>query len=67
MSTDNRPTRNKTQLASAYGISIATLQVWLADIPGLELRKGQRIFTPKQLRLIYAHLDEPNSEAPHRP
>lgn len=67
MTNDNRPTRNRTQLAQYYGIHLATLQIWLADIPGLELRKGQRIFTPRQLRLIYEHLGEPDENQPHIP
>jgi hypothetical protein len=43
---------NKTILAQKYGISLPTLNKWLADIPELKLRPYQRIFTPRQLDII---------------
>ena len=50
---------SKGQLASAYGVHIATFKTWLKPIKGLDLRDGQRILTPKQVELIIAHLGDP--------
>ena len=47
---------NKTMLADAYGVSVQTLNKWLEMVPELEVRKGQRLFTPKQIRLISEHI-----------
>lgn len=47
---------NKSMLANAYGVSVQTLNKWLDMVPELEVRKGQRLFTPKQLSLISNHL-----------
>ena len=52
-------TISKGELAKAYGIHLSTLNKWLALVPDLELRKGQRVLTPKQVGLIIAHVGEP--------
>lgn len=52
-------TMTKGELARAYGVHPSTLNNWLAMVPNLELRKGQRMLTPKQVRLIMEHLGEP--------
>jgi len=52
-------TLSKGELSRAYGIHISTLNKWLVEVPGLELKKGQRVLTPKQVELIMEHLGEP--------
>lgn len=47
---------NKSMLAEAYGVSVQTLNKWLQMVPDLEVRRGQRLFTPKQLEIISMHL-----------
>ena len=49
----------KSELARAYGVHVSTLNKWLKNIPDLNLMKGQRVFTPKQVRLIMEDLGEP--------
>ena len=49
----------KTELAKIYGVNLATFKNWLDDVPRLVLKPNQRIFTPKQVRQIVAHLDSP--------
>jgi hypothetical protein len=50
---------SKGQLAQAYGVHVSTLNKWLKNIPDLNLMKGQRVLTPKQVRLIMEDLGEP--------
>ena len=60
MSQTQKPkTTSKGELARAYGVHISTLNNWLTLIPDLDLRKGQRVLTPKQVGLIIEHLGEP--------
>jgi len=49
----------KKELAIAYNIHPQTLSKWLMSVPDLNMSPKQRIFTPKQLKLIYDHLGEP--------
>jgi hypothetical protein len=49
----------KSQLARAYKVHLKTFQAWLLKVPNLELTPNQRTLTPKQVRLIYEHLDPP--------
>ncbi len=49
-------TMSKKQLCEHYSISYETLNKWLKCIPELNEEKGQRIYTPKQVRLILNHL-----------
>lgn len=53
-----KPT-TKTNLAKEYGVSYPTFINWLKKIPELNLNPKQRILTPKQVTLIYKHLNEP--------
>lgn len=50
----------KGQLAKAYQVDISTFNRWLTKIKGLELDKGQRVLTPKQVEIIHAHLGNPD-------
>lgn len=50
---------SKKELAADYKVHYQTLAKWLKNIPNLNLDPKQRIFTPKQLELIYQHLGEP--------
>jgi hypothetical protein len=60
MSLPNTPkAMSKGKMAQAYGVHASTLNNWLAMVPDLELRKGQRMLTPKQVRLVMEHLGEP--------
>ena len=52
-------TISKGELAKAYGIHISTFNNWIQLVPNLNLRKGQRVLTPKQVGLIIEHLGEP--------
>ncbi len=52
-------TSTKTQLAKQYKVHYSTFVKWLQMIPDLNLTKGQRLLTPKQVELIYKHLGEP--------
>ena len=49
----------RTELAKQYGVSYTTFLNWLKEIPELNLNSKKRILTPKQVALIYKHLDEP--------
>jgi hypothetical protein len=50
----------KKQLAKKYQISYNTFNVWLSQIPDLNLRYRQRMLNPRQIDLIYKALGEPN-------
>lgn len=50
----------KGQLAKAYGVDLSTFNRWIAKVPDLELERGQRVLTPKQVALIHAHLGNPD-------
>ena len=54
-----RTTSNRTQLAQDYKVHYNTFIKWLKKIPGLKLSTKQRIFTPKQMQIIYDELGEP--------
>jgi transposase len=57
METNNNPTTmSKKELCKHYKVSYETFNTWLKRIPELNEEKGQRIFTPKQVRLIFEHL-----------
>lgn len=49
----------KSQLSKKFNISLPTLNKWLDRIPELTDHKNERIFTPKQVELIFLHLGEP--------
>lgn len=51
--------KSKRELASQYGISVQTFSKWIKEIPNLNLKRCQKIFTPKQVELITLHIGEP--------
>jgi len=54
-----KPTASKSELTRLYGVSMTTMTKWLADVPDLNLKRGQKILTPKQLSKVYEFLGEP--------
>ena len=50
---------SKSQLAKLYNVSYNTIMKWLKAIPELNLTPKQRIFTPKQIEIIFNELGEP--------
>jgi len=54
-----KPTASKSELKSLYGVSMTTMIKWLAEVPDLNLKRGQKILTPKQLSKVYLFLGEP--------
>jgi len=54
-----KKTYSKTQLAKLYNVSYNTFINWVKNIPELRLSPKQRIFTPKQLEILFEHLGEP--------
>ena len=50
---------SKSQLDRLYHISYKTFMNWIKNIPELKLSSKQRIFTPKQLEIIFRELGEP--------
>lgn len=49
----------KSELAVEYGVSMTTMRKWINAIPNLNLSKNQRLLTPVQVDIIYAHLGSP--------
>lgn len=43
----------KSELAREYGISIKTFQVWLREVPDINVKPKQRILSPKQTKMFY--------------
>lgn len=59
MTTTKTVAMNKTQLARAYNVNINTFSRWLAKF---EHKLGDvtgRIYTPKQVAIIFENLGEP--------
>jgi len=54
-----RKTKTKSELAKLYGVHVSTFMNWIKEIAELKLNPSQRIFTPKQVELIYKNLGEP--------
>jgi len=52
---------SKSELAGLYNIHPDTLRKWLESVPDLQLKKSQRILTPKQVEKVFIHLGEPES------
>lgn len=52
-------TATKSKLAKLYGVHPSTFNNWIKKIPNLKLMPNQRIFTPRQVEIIYNHLGEP--------
>lgn len=54
-------TINLTLLAQAYGVNIATLKKWIQPFQEeIKYRNHQRIFTPKQVSIIFEKLGMPD-------
>lgn len=57
---------SKSELAHLYEVSIQTLSNWIdlnsklkEDLKETDYQKTSRIFTPKQVSIIFKHLGEP--------
>lgn len=50
---------NRKILASMYGVSVNTFKSWLLKISNLEIQRRQRLFTPKQVEIIFEALGTP--------
>ncbi|MES2620344.1 MAG: hypothetical protein V4615_05780 [Bacteroidota bacterium] len=48
-----------SNLATEYGVTVRTLKRWLSDYKDLNIKHGQKILTPKQVRLIFDKIGEP--------
>lgn len=49
----------KKEFAKLYGVSYGTFIKWLSTIHELKLTNGQRLLTPKQVKIIIDNLGEP--------
>jgi len=56
----NISTKTRTQLAKEYKVDYSTFISWLNDIDELKLHPKRRLLTPKQVKLVYEHLGDPN-------
>jgi len=54
-----KKTYSKTELAHLYHVNYNTFMKWIKNIPELKLTTKQRIFTPKQIEIIFKELGEP--------
>lgn len=52
-------TISKKQLCKMYGITYPTLKKRLLMVPGLEIRKNDRLIYPIDLKKIYAVFGDP--------
>ena len=55
----SQKTASKSELARLYKVHLNTFSKWLKSVPGLDLKRYQRILTPKQVQLVFEHLGEP--------
>ena len=49
----------KTEIAQKYGVCLITFNKWLEEFTELDIKPGQRILTPAQVRMIYQTIGEP--------
>lgn len=47
------------ELRKMYGVCKATWNIWVAKVPGIQITKGQRMYTPAEVNAIVAHLGQP--------
>lgn len=47
------------ELYKAYKISFPTFKRWIKAIPGIVFINRKRVYTPKEVQLIYDHLGAP--------
>jgi len=53
---------NTSDLAKAFGVSYPTIKKWLSTIPELSQKKSRRVFTPKELELLFNLFGTPFKE-----
>lgn len=53
---------NLSALAKKYDVSYSTFIKWTKQVPLLELTKGQRILTPKQISILFEYFGNPEKE-----
>jgi len=54
-------TMSKKELIAAYKVTHGTFNKWIRKIEGIEQTgKTKRVFTPKEVELIYYHLGTPD-------
>ena len=61
MKEETYPPLSKTQLAISYGISLETLAVWLKPFINEIGNYRGKLFTPKQVSIIFDKLGKPDS------
>lgn len=61
MTKQTTSTKSKAELAAMYGVHHSTLRNWMSRIPNLDLQKGQRLLTPRQVKLVMVHLGDPEA------
>ncbi len=50
---------DRLDLQDLYGVNYKTFRLWLRSVPNLDVRYV-RIFNPKQVKMIFDHLGEPD-------
>ncbi len=56
-------TYNSSELARQFGVSYPTFKKWLSGISELRKTDGRRVFTPKELDIIFKTLGVPNFQS----
>ena len=58
--------KSPKQIAAEYGICSRTLRTWISKIPFFQLqrqlsgeKKSKRIYTPREIQIIYEHYGDP--------
>ena len=47
-------------LSAAYNVSAATLKRELKKIKGLKMFRYKKLYSPRELKIIFSHLGDPN-------
>lgn len=50
----------KYEVATEFQMSYNTFIKWIKDVPNLNLKKGQKLLSPKQILLIYSYYGNPH-------
>jgi transposase len=50
-----------TDLAKSFGVSYPTIKKWLSTIPELDKKQQRRIFTPKELEIVFRYFGQPSN------
>ena len=53
---------NKKSLAALYNVSTKTLNKWIEKLPEPIGEYAGKAFTPKQIKIIFKHIDYPDYE-----